>query len=321
MNLTTLKYIVALAREKHFGRAARACEVSQPTLSIAVKKLEEELQVQLFERGPFDVRVTTVGMPIVRHAMAALQEIHAIEALARNSHNPTVGVLRLGLIHNLNPGWIPQLMQRIRTLAPRMPVLSHQDRCSRLLDQLQEGTLDCAMMDSPVPDAGFKTAGLFEEPLFIAVAPGHRLAKLREITITELQQETLLLPGMGDCLLDALVRTSPQAAQLIHRQSCMIEEVKGASMESIAHMVVAGMGVALLPRLAWAHVDAEDLRYLTLAGLSLSRRLVLVWRADSGRETSVMGLLQTLQDFQHADLPLASHGQGTPGSSLAAGAH
>ena len=321
MNLTSLKYIVALAREKHFGRAAKACEVSQPTLSIAVKKLEEELQVQLFERGPFDVRVTTVGMPIVRHAMTALQEIHAIEALARNSHNPGVDVLRLGLVHNLNPGWTPQLMQRIRTLAPRMPVLSHQDRCSRLLDQLREGTIDCALTDGPVPESGFKTAGLFEEPLFIAVAPDHRLAKFREIAITELQQETLLLPGMGDCLLDALVRNTPQAAQLIDRQSCMIEEVKGASMESIAHMVVAGMGVALLPRLAWADADADDLRYLTLAGMPLSRQLMLVWRADGDRETGVKALLQTLQDFDHAGLQQTCHGQETPIASLAADAN
>lgn len=321
MNLTSLKYIVALAREKHFGRAAKACEVSQPTLSIAVKKLEEELQVQLFERGPFDVRVTTVGMPIVRHAMTALQEIHAIEELARNSHNPNAGVLRLGLVHNLNPGWVPQLMQRIRTLAPRMPVLSHQDRCSRLLDQLREGTIDCALMDGPVPDAEFKTAGLFEETLFIAVAPHHRLAKFQEIAITDLQQETLLLPGMGDCLLEALTRNTPQAAQLIHRQSCMIEEVKGASMESIAHMVLAGMGVALLPRLAWAHADEEDLRYLHLSGLPLSRQLALVWRVDGGREAGVMALRQTLLDFHHAGLQPAGQGQAGTVPTLAAGAH
>ena len=115
MNLTSLKYIVSLAREKHFGRAAKACGVAQPTLSVAIKNLEEELGIQLFERTPMDVRVTSTGLTVVRHAMAVLQDIHAIEEVARNSQNPNVGVLRLGVVHHLNPRLMPHLMQRIRT--------------------------------------------------------------------------------------------------------------------------------------------------------------------------------------------------------------
>jgi LysR family transcriptional regulator, hydrogen peroxide-inducible genes activator len=295
MNLTALKYVVSLAREKHFGRAARACGVAQPTLSVAVRNLEEELGVQLFERSPMDVRVTSAGLPIVRHAFSVLQDVHAIEEIARNSQNPNSGVLRLGVVHNLNPEWVPQCMQRIRSLAPQMPVLTHQDLCVKLLEQLRDGVIDGAVMDIPITDLELKTAPIFAEPLFVAVGPHHPWAELTEIDIAAMQQETLLLPSMGDCLLDALTLTHPELAGLKTSKSGMAQEIKGATLESIAHMVVAGMGVSLLPRMPSSASDQDDLRYLKLSGMHLVRQVVLVWRPHFNREPSLMALLDVLR--------------------------
>lgn len=295
MNLTALKYVVSLAREKHFGRAARACGVAQPTLSVAVRNLEEELGVQLFERSPMDVRVTSAGLPIVRHAMSVLQDVHAIEEIARNNQNPNAGVLRLGVVHNLNPEWVPQCMQRIRTLAPQMPVLTHQDLCAKLLEQLRDGVIDGAVMDIPITDMALQTAPIFAEPLFVAVGPQHPWASLKEIDLAALQQETLLLPSMGDCLLDALILSHPELAGLKNSQSGMAQEIKGATLESIAHMVLAGMGVALLPRMPSAVSDQTDLCYLNLSGTVLVRQVVLVWRPHFGREPSLMRVLDVLR--------------------------
>lgn len=297
MNLTSLKYIVSLAREKHFGRAAKACGVAQPTLSVAIKNLEEELGIQLFERTPMDVRVTSTGLTVVRHAMAVLQDIHAIEEVARNSQNPNVGVLRLGVVHHLNPRLMPHLMQRIRTIAPQMPLLTQQDFCLQLLEQIEDGTIDCAVMDAPVKHHDFETAPLFEEPLYIAVGPQHPWAQLQEVDVNALLQEPLLLPSLGHCLLDTLIQSTPELASLKTGRSGMVQEIKGATLESIAHMVVAGMGVAILPRLPQSLAEGDDLCYLKLSGVPMVRRIVLVWRAQSNRQACLMSILGVLREF------------------------
>ena len=181
MNLTALKYIVSLAKEKHFGHAAKACGVTQPTLSIAVKNLEQELGVQLFERSPMNVRVTSSGLPIVRHAHAVMQEVHAIEEIARNSRKPQTGLLRLGLVHHLSPRLMPALVRGMRTLAPEMPVISLEGLSASLSEQLRDGAIDCALMDTPVADSELQSAPLFDEDLFVAVGPKHPWAQLQNI--------------------------------------------------------------------------------------------------------------------------------------------
>ena len=302
MNLTALKYIVSLAKEKHFGHAAQACGVTQPTLSIAVKNLEQELGVQLFERSPMNVRVTSSGLPIVRHAHAVMQEVQAIEEIARNSRKPHTGLLRLGLVHHLSPRLMPALVRGMRTLAPEMPVISQEGHSATLSEQLRDGAIDCALMDTPVADSELQSAPLFDEDLFLAVGPKHPWAQLQNIDLPALQQETHLLPSMGEGLLDALIHGNPELACLKARKSSLVQEVKAASMESLAHMVLAGMGVAFLPRWptpgATASAHPYDITYLTLSGTHLTRRVALVWRANSKRETDMELLRQVLQDFQ-----------------------
>jgi LysR family hydrogen peroxide-inducible transcriptional activator len=301
MNLTALKYIVSLAKEKHFGHAAQACGVTQPTLSIAVKNLEQELGVQLFERSPMNVRVTSSGLPIVRHAHAVMQEVQAIEEIARNSRKPHTGLLRLGLVHHLSPRLMPALVRGMRTLAPEMPVISHEGLIATLSEQLRDGAIDCALMDTLVADSELQSAPLFDEDLYVAVGPKHPWAQLQNIDLPALQQETLLLPSLGQGLLDALIHGNPELASLKTRKSGLVQEVKGASMEALAHMVLAGMGVAILPR--WPSPGAtsahpQDITCLTLSGSHLTRRVALVWRANSKRKTDLELLLQVLQDFQ-----------------------
>jgi len=312
MNLAALKYIVSLAREKHFGHAALACGVTQPTLSVAVKNLETELGVQLFERSPMNVRLTTTGLSVVRHAMVILQETRAIEETARQNQNLEMGVLRLGLVYNLHPGWIPKLMQRSRLSAPQMPVLWQHDMRSKLQEQLKKGRIDCAILDVPISDAGFTISPLIQEPLYIAVSAQHPLANAKAVTIKALENETLLLPGLGDSQLDTFEQTCPEFAQWVNDRLCMVQKVKGASLESVAHMVVAGMGIALLPRLSSLANDA-DICYLNLNGIALSRQLVLAWRDNNPRESSCLLLLQTLQALIQSEWPEMadfSRGQG-----------
>ena len=300
MNLTALKFIVSLAKEKHFSRAAKACGVAQPTLSIAVKNLEEELGVQLFDRSHSVLRVTSSGISIVRHAFAVLQEVQAIEEIARNSRKPNTGLLRLGLVHHLNPRLMPALLHGMRALAPMMPVISNEDVTVKLAEQLREGAIDCALMDAPT-DTDFKSAQVFEERLFIAVGPKHPWARRKTIDLAALQQETLLLPQLGEGLLDALSHTSPKLASLKSHRSGLVQEMHGASMEAVAHMVQAGMGVAILPRLSLpltSPLTPNDISYLTLSGVQMLRRVALVWRANSQRETDMDGLVQVLRDFQ-----------------------
>jgi len=295
MNLLALKYMVSLAREKHFGHAAQACGVSQPTLSIAVKNLEAQLGVQLFERHPMDVRPTPVGLAIVRHAMQVLQEIQAIEEVARASHSQDVGLLRVGAAHHVQAGWMTHCMQRCRAVAPQMPVLWHHDTRSKLNEQLKDGAIDFAILDCPTVEAGLKTALLLQEPLFVAVAAHHPLARLKKVELQALEQETLLLPGVGDNLLDPLTQTCPDLARWVSGPNCMVQKVKGASLESIAHMVLAGLGVAIMPRISSPNKDEEGLCYLSLKGIKLSRQLILAWRAQHHRESAralLMGVLQ-----------------------------
>ena len=189
-------------------------------------------------------------------------------------------------------------MQRIRTLAPNMPVLPQQHDCPHLLEQLREGTIDCALMDAQSCGHEFRTSLLFEEALYIALPWQHPLARQDCVDLDALQDDTLLLPARGDCLLEPLMHTCPELGSWLHSRSGMVQEVKGASLESVAHMVVAGLGVALLPRLPAPADGSEDIRYLQLQGLPLRRQLALAWRAGCSRESGVLALLQSLQALQ-----------------------
>jgi LysR family hydrogen peroxide-inducible transcriptional activator len=177
MTLTELRYIVAVARERHFGRAAEACFVSQPTLSVAIKKLEEELDVKIFERGSTEVSLTPLGEAIVRQAQSVIEQASAIKEIAKRGKDPLSGPLRLGIIYTIGPYLLPQLVRQAIERTPQMPLMLQENFTVKLLDMLRTGELDCAIMAEPFPDNGLAIAPLYDEPFVVAVPHSHPLAR------------------------------------------------------------------------------------------------------------------------------------------------
>ena len=179
MTLTELRYIVAVARERHFGRAAETCFVSQPTLSVAIKKLEDELGVMIFERGGSEVGITPIGMQIINQAQKVLEASSEIKEIARQGHDPLTGPLKVGVIHTVGPYLLPYLMPTHMQDNPNMPLVLQESFTQRLVEMLRQGEIDCAIMAAPVPDSGLDFFSLYEEKFVLAVPHDHRWAGLK----------------------------------------------------------------------------------------------------------------------------------------------
>src|ERR687883_2120699 len=187
MTLTELRYIVAVAREKHFGRAAEACFVSQPTLSVAIKKLEEELDVKIFERGASEVSGTPLGEDIVRQAQSVIEQAAGIKEIAKRGKDPLAGPLRLGVIYTIGPYLLPDLVRQAIARTPQMPLMLQENFTVKLLEMLRTGEIDCAIMAEPFPDTGLAIAPLYDEPFLVAVPSNHPLAERQAIAAEELK--------------------------------------------------------------------------------------------------------------------------------------
>jgi LysR family hydrogen peroxide-inducible transcriptional activator len=182
MTLTELRYIVAVARERHFGRAAEACFVSQPTLSVSIKKLEEELDVKIFERGANEVTVTPLGDEIVRQAQMVLEQASALKEIAKRGKDPVSGPLRLGVIYTIGPYLLPDLVKQAIDRVPQMPLMLQENFTAKLLEMLRTGELDCAIMAEPFPDTCLAVAPLYDEPFVASVPKMHPLAKRKSFS-------------------------------------------------------------------------------------------------------------------------------------------
>lgn len=303
MTLTELKYIVAVAREKHFGRAAEACFVSQPTLSVAVKKIEEELDVKLFERSANEVTVTPLGEEIVRQAQAVLEQAASIKEIAKRGKDPLSGPLKLGVIYTIGPYLLPDLVRQMITQTPQMPLMLQENFTVKLLEMLRTGEIDCAILAEPFPDAGLAVAPLYDEPFYAAVPHKHPLAGHESISSEELKKETMLLLGTGHCFRDHVLEVCPEFARFASNAEGIRKSFEGSSLETIKHMVAAGMGVTLVPRLSIprsallpkgkARGGAQDegfIRYLPFSGGAPTRRVVLVWRRSFTRYEAIAAL-------------------------------
>lgn len=301
MTLTELRYIVAVARERHFGRAAEACFVSQPTLSVAIKKLEEELDVKLFERGGSEVSVTPLGEEIVRQAQATLESAQSIKELARRGKDPLAGPLRLGIIYTIGPYLLPELVRQAIARVPQMPLLLQENFTVRLLEMLRTGELDCAILAEPFPDTGLAIAPLYDEPFMIATPESHPLGKRKSVPATELKSETMLLLGTGHCFRDHVLEVCPEFARFASDAEGIRKSFEGSSLETIKHMVASGMGVtvvpllsvppgALQPRPPRPGDEAPLLRYIPFADPVPTRRVVLAWRRSFTRYEAIAAL-------------------------------
>ncbi len=298
MTLTELRYIVAVAREKHFGRAAEACFVSQPTLSVAIKKLEEELDLKLFERGAAEVSVTPLGEAIVRQAQSVLEQAAAIKEIAKRGKDPLSGPLRLGIIYTIGPYLLPDLVRHVIALTPQMPLMLQENFTVKLLDMLRTGELDCAIIAEPFPDTGLATAPLYDEPFMVAVPRQHPLAGRQQISSEELKKETMLLLGTGHCFRDHVLEVCPEFARFSSDAEGIRKSFEGSSLETIRYMVASGMGITVVPQLSvrsWSRNDRDaPVVYLPFEAPVPSRRVVLVWRRSFTRYEAIAALRNAL---------------------------
>ena len=304
MTLTELKYIVAVAREKHFGKAAEACFVSQPTLSVAIKKLEEELQVKLFERSANEVAVTPLGQEIIQQAQSVLEQAAQIKEIAKRGKDPLAGALRLGVIYTIGPYLLPPLVRQMIAQAPQMPLMLQENFTVKLLEMLRTGETDCAVLAEPFPDTGLAMAPLYDEPFMAAVPMAHPLAQQSSVTAEQLKNETMLLLGTGHCFRDHELEVCPEFARFSSHAEGIRKSFEGSSLETIRHMVAAGMGVTLVPRLSVPEAALQDaaqrqnedafVKYLPIrdaaGGAPPSRRVVLAWRRSFTRYEAVAAL-------------------------------
>ena len=290
MTLTELRYIVAVARERHFGRAAEACFVSQPTLSVAIKKLEEELDLKIFERGANEISVTPLGEAIVRQAQQVIEQAAAIKEIAKRGKDPLAGPLKLGIIYTIGPYLLPDLVKHAIEMTPQMPLMLQENFTVKLLDMLRTGELDCAIMAEPFPDTGLAIAPLYDEPFMVAVPKAHPLTKRKSISAEELKRETMLLLGTGHCFRDQVLEVCPEFARFSTDTDGMRKSFEGSSLETIKHMVASGMGVTVVPKLSVPREAHEHVKYIVFDAPVPSRRVVLAWRRSFTRYEAIAAL-------------------------------
>lgn len=286
LNLRDLKYLVALAEHRHFGHAAAACFVSQPTLSAQIRKLEDELGVSLVERAPRRVMLTPVGQEIAERARRIIADVEQMSEVARRSRDPEAGSVRLGLFPTLAPYLLPHVLPGIRERFPRLELLLVEEKTDQILARLREGRLDAGILALPVHDEQLHAEALFDEPFMLAAPRDHPIAARGCLTPDDLRNADLLLLEEGHCLRD-------QALDVCHLAGA--GERKGfraTSLETLRQMVAAGVGMTLLPMLAVQPPvpPSPDVALLPFEGDPPHRRIAMVWR----RSSAMSGFLQQL---------------------------
>lgn len=309
MTLTELRYAVAVARERHFGRAARACFVSQPTLSVGVKKLEEELGVVLFERQSGEVLVTPAGLPVIEQARRVLEEADRIRLLAQQGTDPLKGELRVGAIYTVGPYLFPHAVPRLRELAPEMPLVIEENYTANLRERLKRSELDVIIVALPFTEPGVLTWELYEEPFRVVLPTGHRWAERKDLRSSELPEENLLLLGKGHCFRDQVVEACPECVQGSAGEP-LRNTIEGSSLETIRQMVASGLGISVLPATSLDHHtrDGGLLVELPFAGRAPMRTIVLAWRRSFPRVEAVAALHRAileggLESVRYLDAP------------------
>ena len=295
MTLTELRYVVAVAREKHFGRAAEICSVSQPTLSVSIKNLEEELDARIFERGIGKVSVTPIGEEIVRQAQAVIEQAAQIRETAKRRKDPLSGPLSVGVIYTISPYLLPKLLGQAIERVPQMPLFLQENFTAKLLELLRTGELDCAIIAESFPDTGLAIAPLYDEPFVVAVPTTHALARRTSVTPKELRQEKMLLLGTGHCFREQVLGVCPEYAQVSPNDTEGIgKPFEGSSLETIKYMVASGVGVTLVPQLSVPAEKQSHITYVPFAKPAPTRRVVLVWRRSFTRYEAIAALRDTI---------------------------
>lgn len=290
MTLTELRYIIALAQEGNFSRAAERCSVSQPTLSVAIARLEDELGVPLFERGKGFVGVTTVGAQVVEQARVALREAEKVRQIALAGRDPLDGPIRLGVIHTVGPYMLPQLIQALKERAPHMPLLIEENMTAVLTEMLCNNELDVIIIAMPFEVAGVLTRALYDESFRVVVPRGHRWEGLTAIGADEIDGEEMLLLKAGNCFRDQVIGACPQV-------STPESDVRlGHSIGTIRCMVASGLGVSVLPEGALGQPYSNQMiSIVPFKAPAPSRRIALAWRPGFARPKAIDALLDAVK--------------------------
>lgn len=299
MNLRDLKYLVALADLRHFGKAADACFVSQPTLSTQIRKLEDELGVALVERAPRKVMLTAAGQDVVQRARRIVAEVEQMKESARRSRDPESGSLRLGVFPTLGPYLLPHIVPQLRERFPQLELLLVEEKSDVLLQRLRDGKLDAALLALPLHDEQLHAELLFEEPFVFAAPQRHPLAARASISMAQLSDETLLLLEDGHCLRD-------QALDVCRLSGANEKSgFRATSLETLRQMVASGVGVTLLPALSVRAPVAQppNIRLVPFRKPAPSRRIALVWRKSSALDGFLHTLANAIGPLARAQLP------------------
>ena len=301
MTLTELRYVVALAQERHFGRAAQKCFVTQPTLSLALAKLEDELGVRLFERNKSEVLVTARGQAIVEQASRVLDEVGKIGHIAKGSQDQLAGPLRLGVIPTIGPYLLADLVPILRKRAPAMPLVIEENLTGNLAPMLREGELDVVIIALPFVLAGVKTRVVYEEPFSVVVPEGHRWQGRKAVKPSELADENLLVLNAGHCFRDQVLEACPGQSN-----TASSEGRAGSSIETIRNMVASGLGVSVLPASALGKRYATRLlKVVPFCSPVPSRKVALAWRTTFDRPLAVDTLADAIRSVKMPCLRMA----------------
>ena len=298
MTLTELRYIIAVARERHFGRAAEACFVSQPTLSVSIKKLESELGVIIFERGGSEITLTPIGENIVQQAQRVLDAANQIKEIADQGRDPLRGALRLGVIYTIGPYLLPRIIKLMIERYPDMPLILQENFTVRLVEMMRTGDIDVAILADTFDTTGLDTLPLYDEDFVVAVPKKHHWTKKQQIASVDLKQETMLLLGVGHCFRDQVLEVCPEAARFAANSAGIQKTFEGSSLETIRHMVAEGLGITVLPRMSVSLDDDPLLKFITFAPPVPNRRIVLAWRKSFSRDRAVDALHEVIHSVE-----------------------
>lgn len=273
MNLRDLKYLIAVAEEKHFGRAAEKCFVSQPTLSMQLKKLEEELDFQLFERSNKSVYLTKGAQALVDQARKILVEADTLKIMAKQHNDPMAVELKLAAIPTIAPYWLPKVLPKLKKEMPKLQLQIQEQQTDVLLANIRSGEIDIGLLALPMATDGLVTITLFEEDFLVAMPKQHALTAKKQISLDELEDQNLLLLADGHCLRD-------QALSVCHHTQTANKNYEGTSLETLRYTVAMGDGITLMPEMAMRESD-DLLVYRPFVDPQPQRAIGLVWRKST----------------------------------------
>lgn len=303
MTLTELRYIIAVAKYKHFGNAAKSCHVSQPTLSVAIAKLEKELRITIFERHHNTINITDIGQRIVEQAQRVVEEVEKLKHLSSTAESQLTEPLRVGAIYTISPYLYPKLIPEVMKQAPQLPLIVEEDFTHNLRDKLIKGELDAIFIALPFSAQGVVTRPLYEEPFMVFMRKDHPLSHKKAITHEDLNDEDVLLLGENHCFRDQVLQHCPQCQTSQKLQNT----IEGTSIETLRHMVASGMGITILPSSATQIEHYKDIACVRpFSGSVPQRQVALAWRSSFPRPRAIEVIIQAIRQSALSGVQLAS---------------